>query len=153
MQRWLRILQQTCKTVFASPPTTIVAGGGEFGEKYTTPLHSILNIREYETELFNTYFVELGYVEFVEKYLYEVVDIRVSNVDKKIYPDKSIVKLCNYMDAYSNDYISSKISFSFWICWYKWNSEVQVERRWCRYNKRLWNSRGTLQSHLLLSRI
>lgn len=51
--------------------------------------------------------------EFVEKYLYEVVDIRVSNVDKKIYPDKSIVKLCNYMDAYSNDYISSKISFSF----------------------------------------
>lgn len=51
--------------------------------------------------------------EFVEKYLYEIVDIRVSNVDKKIYPDKSIVKLCNYMDAYSNDYISSKISFSF----------------------------------------
>jgi len=50
--------------------------------------------------------------EFKEKYLHEVVDIRVSNVDKKIYPSKSLVKLCNYMDAYSNDYISSKINFS-----------------------------------------
>ena len=50
--------------------------------------------------------------EFNEKYLHEVVDIRVSNVDKKIYPNKSLVKLCNYMDAYSNDYISRKISFT-----------------------------------------
>jgi type I restriction enzyme, S subunit len=46
------------------------------------------------------------------KYFHEVIDIRVSNVDKKIYPTKSLVRLCNYMDAYSNDYISSKISFS-----------------------------------------
>ena len=50
--------------------------------------------------------------EWKEKYLHKVVDIRVSNVDKKIYPSKSLVRLCNYMDAYSNDYISSKISFS-----------------------------------------
>ncbi len=47
-----------------------------------------------------------------EKYLREIADIRVSNVDKKIYPNKSLVKLCNYMDAYSNDYITRKISFS-----------------------------------------
>jgi len=50
--------------------------------------------------------------EWNEKYLHEVVDIRVSNVDKKIYANKSLVKLCNYMDAYSNDYISNKLSFT-----------------------------------------
>ena len=50
--------------------------------------------------------------EWEEKYLSEVADIRVSNVDKKIYPNKSLVKLCNYMDVYSNDYISSTISFT-----------------------------------------
>ncbi|MBN2282203.1 MAG: restriction endonuclease subunit S [Candidatus Marinimicrobia bacterium] len=49
--------------------------------------------------------------EWKESKLKEVVDIRVSNVDKKIYPNKSLVKLCNYMDVYKNDYISSKISF------------------------------------------
>jgi len=50
--------------------------------------------------------------EWKEKYLHEIVDIRVSNVDKKIYPNKSLVGLCNYMDVYSNDYISNKLSFT-----------------------------------------
>lgn len=49
--------------------------------------------------------------EWLEKYLKEIVEIRVSNVDKKIYPDKLIVRLCNYMDAYTNDYITSQIPF------------------------------------------
>ncbi|MDO9257527.1 MAG: restriction endonuclease subunit S [Bacteroidales bacterium] len=49
--------------------------------------------------------------EWKEKFLKEVVDIRVSNVDKKIYPNKTLVKLCNYMDCYSNDYISYEIPF------------------------------------------
>ncbi len=44
--------------------------------------------------------------------LSDLVDIRVSNVDKKIYPNKKKVKLCNYMDAYSNDYITSNIRYS-----------------------------------------
>ncbi len=47
-----------------------------------------------------------------ENKLYELVDIRVSNVDKKIYPNKKIVHLCNYMDAYTNNYITSAITFS-----------------------------------------
>lgn len=50
--------------------------------------------------------------EWQEKHLNEVADIRVSNVDKKIYPNKFIVRLCNYIDVYTNDYISSKIPFS-----------------------------------------
>jgi len=50
--------------------------------------------------------------DWKEKKLVEVVEIRVSNVDKKIYPHKKLVKLCNYMDAYSNDYITNKISFT-----------------------------------------
>lgn len=50
--------------------------------------------------------------EWKTKILKDLVDIKVSNVDKKIYPNKSLVRLCNYMDAYSNDYITNKISFS-----------------------------------------
>lgn len=41
----------------------------------------------------------------------KLVDIRVSNVDKKIYQHKALVSLCNYMDVYSNDYITNNISF------------------------------------------
>jgi type I restriction enzyme, S subunit len=50
--------------------------------------------------------------EWKEKYLKDVVDIRVSNVDKKIYPHKSLVKLCNYMDVYTNNYITNQIAYS-----------------------------------------
>jgi type I restriction enzyme S subunit len=47
-----------------------------------------------------------------EKELYKLAEIRVSNVDKKIYQDKALVKLCNYMDVYNNDYINSKLAYS-----------------------------------------
>jgi type I restriction enzyme S subunit len=47
-----------------------------------------------------------------EKELFKLAEIRVSNVDKKIYPDKALVKLCNYMDVYNNDYINSKLAYS-----------------------------------------
>ncbi|EBV1907931.1 restriction endonuclease subunit S [Salmonella enterica subsp. enterica serovar Kande] len=43
--------------------------------------------------------------------LAEITDIRVSNVDKKSYYGEKSVKLCNYMDVYSNDYITRDISF------------------------------------------
>src|SRR5665648_837044 len=50
--------------------------------------------------------------EWKENSLMDIVDIRVSNVDKKIYPNKTLVRLCNYMDVYSNDYITSKIPYN-----------------------------------------
>ena len=45
------------------------------------------------------------------KKLREIADIRVSNVDKKTYPSEKPVKLCNYMDVYSNDYVTGRIDF------------------------------------------
>jgi type I restriction enzyme, S subunit len=43
--------------------------------------------------------------------LAELADIRVSNVDKKSKPDENLVRLCNYMDVYSNDYITANLAF------------------------------------------
>ncbi len=40
-----------------------------------------------------------------------LADIRVSNVDKKSLLGEKHVLLCNYMDAYANDYIRSDITF------------------------------------------
>ena len=45
-------------------------------------------------------------------YLGKLANIIASNVDKKIYPEEKTIQLCNYMDAYSNNYINSKIKFS-----------------------------------------
>jgi len=45
------------------------------------------------------------------KKLREVADIRVSNVDKKTHASEKPVKLCNYMDVYSNDYVTGRIDF------------------------------------------
>lgn len=40
-----------------------------------------------------------------------IADIRVSNVDKKSIAGEKPVLLCNYMDVYRNDYITSSIEF------------------------------------------
>jgi type I restriction enzyme, S subunit len=44
--------------------------------------------------------------------LSQVADIVPSNVDKKIYQNEIPVFLCNYMDVYSNDYLSYKVPYS-----------------------------------------
>ena len=41
----------------------------------------------------------------------ELADIRISNVDKKSKPNEDTAKLCNYMDVYSNDYITANLTF------------------------------------------
>jgi type I restriction enzyme S subunit len=43
--------------------------------------------------------------------LFEIADIRFSNVDKKSIAGEQRVLLCNYMDAYSNDYITRDLDF------------------------------------------
>ncbi len=43
--------------------------------------------------------------------LEEVAEIIVSNVDKKTIMGETPVRLCNYMDVYSNDYISKPLDF------------------------------------------
>jgi len=41
----------------------------------------------------------------------EVVDLRLSNVDKKIFDKEKKVLLCNYLEVYQNDYITKKLNF------------------------------------------
>lgn len=43
--------------------------------------------------------------------LIDVADIRVSNVDKKIHPGEEPVRLCNYLDVYTNIYITNRLDF------------------------------------------
>jgi type I restriction enzyme S subunit len=43
--------------------------------------------------------------------LREIAEIRISNVDKKVYASEKPVKLCNYMDVYANEYVTDRIQF------------------------------------------
>lgn len=61
MQRWLRTLQQTVNDYLQAHQRQLLQAVENVWEKYTVPLHSILDERETETELLNQFFVELGY--------------------------------------------------------------------------------------------
>ena len=41
--------------------------------------------------------------------LRDLADVRVSNVDKKSYTAERPIRLCNYMDVYANDYLTSAL--------------------------------------------
>ena len=43
--------------------------------------------------------------------LRNVIDMRVSNVDKHLKEDEEPVRLCNYVDVYKNDYIHEQMNF------------------------------------------
>lgn len=45
------------------------------------------------------------------KPLSSIADIRVSNVDKKTHASEKPVRLCNYMDVYSNEYVTNALEF------------------------------------------
>lgn len=49
--------------------------------------------------------------EWLQKSLGELVEIRVSNVDKKSSEGELPVRLCNYMDVYSSDYVDDSSPF------------------------------------------
>lgn len=49
--------------------------------------------------------------ELQECKLHSIADIRFSNVDKVSRPSEKPVRLCNYMDVYTNDYINADINF------------------------------------------
>ena len=55
--------------------------------------------------------------------LHSVADVRVSNVDKKFYATETPVRLCNYMDVYTNDYVTAAIDFMTASA-----SKAQIER-------------------------
>ena len=43
--------------------------------------------------------------------LRNMIDMRVSNVDKHVKEDEEPVRLCNYVDVYKNDYINEQMNF------------------------------------------
>jgi type I restriction enzyme, S subunit len=53
----------------------------------------------------------MKHADWEYKKLSDIADIRISNVDKKCVASESSVRLCNYMDVYSHNYITHKIDF------------------------------------------
>ena len=61
MNRWLSALQETVNGYLQTHQRQLLQSVENLWEKYTIPLHSILEEREKETELLNQFLVELGY--------------------------------------------------------------------------------------------
>ncbi len=60
LKRWLRTLQQTVNDYLQTHQRQLLQAVENLWDKYTTPLHSILEKREKETELLNTFLIELS---------------------------------------------------------------------------------------------
>ncbi len=61
LKRWLRTLQQTVNDYLQAHQRQLLQAVENVWEKYTVPLHSILKEREEQTEILNTFLIELGY--------------------------------------------------------------------------------------------
>lgn len=81
------------------------------------------NLRSEETHQFKDSPLGRIPVEWTTCRLRDCTDIRVSNVDKKFYAPETPVRLCNYMDVYTNDYVTRAIEFMSASA-----SKVEIER-------------------------
>ncbi|WP_159469433.1 N-6 DNA methylase [Dyadobacter sp. 3J3] len=61
LKRWNLVLHQTINGYLQTHNRNLLLAVENLYNKYTTPLHSILSQREKETELLNSFLVELGY--------------------------------------------------------------------------------------------
>ncbi len=61
LKRWQSILHQTINGYLQTHSRQLLIAIEHLHSKYTTPLHSILETRETETKLLNTFLMELGY--------------------------------------------------------------------------------------------
>lgn len=61
MKRWLRTLQQTVNDYLQNHQRQLLQAVENVWEKYTATLHGILDSREVETEILNSFLIELGY--------------------------------------------------------------------------------------------
>lgn len=61
LKRWQTILHQTINGYLQTHSRQLLIAIEHLHSKYTTPLHSILELRETETQLLNTFLMELGY--------------------------------------------------------------------------------------------
>ena len=61
LKRWQSILHQTINGYLQTHSRQLLIAIEHLYSKYTTPLHSILEARETETQLLNTFLMELGY--------------------------------------------------------------------------------------------
>jgi type I restriction enzyme S subunit len=71
-------------------------------------------------ELISELMGDLNNSKWEKVILADVCKIITSNVDKKVCSDEFPVRLCNYMDVYRNNYITSQIDFM-------WGSATQSE--------------------------
>ncbi|MES1181275.1 MAG: N-6 DNA methylase, partial [Flavobacterium sp.] len=61
LKRWLHTLRQTINGYLQTHQRVLLLAVENLWEKYTTPLHRILNEREKETEFLKNFLIELGY--------------------------------------------------------------------------------------------
>jgi type I restriction enzyme M protein len=61
LKRWNSVLHQTIDSYLQAHSRALLQAIENLNGKYTTPLQSILNEREKETELLNSFLIELGY--------------------------------------------------------------------------------------------
>jgi len=61
LKRWQMVLHQTINGYLQTHSRQLLIAIEHLHSKYTTPLHSILEAREKETQLLNSFLIELGY--------------------------------------------------------------------------------------------